>query len=167
MKYVLHDLLRVRKVREDNAMNEMIDAHRQADEAAARLEQRKRELHDYVQQRIAKEERMYQDVLGRSVHNRNLDDIRVQVKIMREDELPYHQRILEAAKLLEDARRELDQKREAYRMAMRSRDKLGEHRSIWTKQVQEEEERGEDKELEDFRVRQDEDTKETECYEHA
>ena len=167
MKYALHELLRVRKLREDNAVNAMLNARRQADECAGRLEQCKRELDDYMRWRAMKEEQMYADVLRRPVQGRNLDDIRVQVEIMREDELPYRQRIQEAAESLETARRELALKSETYQAAMRGREKIDEHKSIWAEQIRKEEQCAEDKELEEFRVREDEESMEGKCYGHA
>jgi len=167
MKYALHDLLRVRKARENDAMNAMIAARRRVDEAAAQVEDRKKELGDYIRRRTAKEERMYAEVLRREVRGRNLDDVRLQVQILRENELPFHDRIREAVGALEDASRELDEKTAAYRTAVRSRDKLDQHKNIWAEQARMEDERGEEKELEDFRARQEEDVTEAEHDERA
>ena len=154
MKYVLEDLLRVRRLREDTAASALARQRRRADEAERHVAQCKKELIEYVQWRIGREEAIYQEIMQQMIHRRDLDDLKSQIQVLRSNELPYKEKVLEAEKALAEVRKALEQAHAAHRLAMKKREKLDEHKKIWMEQAAKEEEYSAEKELEDFRTRQ-------------
>ena len=96
MKYPLEDLLRVRNFREDNAANELTKRRRAVEAAEDLVKQRKRELEEYIQWRIQREEELYREVMQKPVQLKELDDLKQDIQLLREKESLYEERIREA-----------------------------------------------------------------------
>lgn len=150
MPYILEDLLRVRKFREDAAAAEMTRCRKLVAEAEELVGQRKKELKEYVQWRLQREEEMYQEVMQKSIHLNDLEDLKTNIQILRDDELKYEERIITAEKQLGEARQRLEQARAAYRQAVKNREKLEEHKALWLEEEQKAAEAQAEKEAEDI-----------------
>src|SRR5690606_14716604 len=96
MKYPLEDLLRVRRFREDERANELTRRRKAVAEAEEQLERRKQELRDYVDWRIRREKELYDEVLRQEIAVKQLDDLKLNIQILRENELAYQERIKQA-----------------------------------------------------------------------
>jgi type III secretion protein O len=150
MAYILEDLLRVRKFREDAAAAELTRCRKLVAEAEEQVELRKRELQEYVQWRLKREEEMYREVMQKPIHLNDLEDLKVSIQILRDDELKYEERIITAEKQLNEARQELEQAQAAYRQAVKDREKLEEHKEMWLEEEQKLQEAQAEKEIEDI-----------------
>ena len=115
MKYPLEDLLRVRNFREDNAASELTKRRTEVEEAKQLLEQRKQELADYTQWRIQREEELYQEVMEQKVQLKTLDDLKMDIQMLREKEAVYQQRIVDAQQALKAAEQALEQAHQQHR----------------------------------------------------
>ena len=152
-RYPLEDLLRVRNFREDNAANELTRRRRAVEQAEQLVQQRKRELEEYIQWRINREEELYREVMQKPVQLKALDDLKQDIQLLREKEHLYEERIREAEKAVVQAKEALDQAQADYQAAVRDRQKIDEHKGIWAQETAKINEANQEKELEDFRVR--------------
>lgn len=153
MKYPLDDLLRVRKFREDERASELTARRKAVAEAEELLQRRRQELKDYVAWRIRREQELYDEVLRQQIAVKQLDDLKINIQILRENELAYQDRIKQAEKDLEAARQALAAAQAAYQKAVRDSNKIEEHKQWWAQEAAQEAEAYQEKELEDFRVR--------------
>lgn len=153
MKYPLEDLLRVRRFREDERANELTRRRKAVAEAEEQLERRKQELRDYVDWRIRREKELYDEVLRQEIAVKQLDDLKLNIQILRENELAYQERIKQVEKDLEETRQALAAAQAAYQKAVRDSNKIEEHKAWWAQEAAKEAEAYQEKELEDFRVR--------------
>lgn len=153
MKYPLEELLRVRRLREDDATNELTRRRREVEQAERMLEQRQRELEEYTAWRIQREAELYEQVIGKQVPLKALDDLKKDIQILRDQEITYQERILAAEKALAEAKARLVEAQAAYQATRKDRQKIDEHKGIWAAEAAREYEAGQELELEDFKVR--------------
>lgn len=153
MKYVLQPLMVVRVFREDAAANAMVAQRRRVAEAEADLVRRRKELADYTDWRIVREEELWQTVIGKEVLNKDLDDLKLDLQIVWAGQVERQEAVFLGEKTLEDERARLVETIDAHRKAMRSREKLDIHKEMWRTTVLKEAEYAAELELEDFKVR--------------
>lgn len=153
MRYPLEDLLRVRKFREDERAQELTRKRGEVEDAVQLVAKRKQELVDYTAWRINREKELYDEVMMREIEVKDLDALKLNIQILRENELAYAERIKEAEKALEAARQALAAAQAAYMKAVRDKGKIEEHKGWWAQEEAKEAEANAEKELEDFRVR--------------
>jgi len=153
MKYVLQPLMVVRVFREDAAANAMIAQRRRVAEAEADLVRRRKDLADYTDWRIVREEELWQTVIGKEVLNKDLDDLKLDLQIVWAGQVERQEAVFLGEKTLEDERARLVETIDAHRKAMRSREKLDIHKEMWRTTVLKEAEYAAELELEDFKVR--------------
>ena len=152
-RYLLQDLLNVRGRREDAAHDRVMASRKLLEQAELEVVRRKQERVDYIAWRIQREEELYQQIMNHLVQIRNLDDLKIDIQLLREKESVYEQRILEAEKGVADAKDALHNAEAELRKASRDKRKLEEHKDMWTQELAKEAEMGADKETEDFRVK--------------
>lgn len=153
MQYPLHDLLRVRQWREDERAAELARRRAAVEEAEQQLARRQRELEEYGAWRVRREQQLYDEVLFREIEVRDLDDLKLNIRLLRENELTYRDRVKTAADELTSARQALEAARQAHLKASRDRGKIEEHRGWWEAVAAREAEAKQELELEDFSVR--------------
>ena len=153
MKYPLEDLLRVRKFREDERANELTRRRKAVEAAELLVEQKKQELKDYIVWRIRREQEMYDEIMRQQIAVRTLDDLKINIQILRDKELVYQQAIQDAEKALVTARQALADAHAGYQRAVKDSRKIEEHKGWWAQEEAKEAEAVVEKELEDFRVR--------------
>ena len=152
-KYPLEDLLRVRRFREEAAATEAMLRRRAVVEAEEDLQSRKRELEEYTHWRIRREAELYDQILGQQIQMKELDDLKLNVQILRAREDAYREQILTAKKTLADAETALTQATALHQTTVKDRQKIDEHRRMWQGEMEREAEARQEIELEDFRVR--------------
>jgi hypothetical protein len=150
MKYVLEDLIRVRRIREDGAQHEVIRKRHDLETAAQSVVEKKAGLSDYIKWRVAKEDRLYSGIQGKIVGRQDLEDLKLKVALMRDQEAAYEKDVEEAERALEIARDKLEEAKGNYRSAVREVQKMDEHKKAWLTERHKEEELEAEKELEDF-----------------
>lgn len=152
MKYALKDLQNVRKFRENVAASAVNAAQQQVEQTSAQLEQRKKELEDYIHWRVTQEENLYQVVLRQLVLIKDLDDLRLQIQLMRDDETSYVESVSQAEQAFEEARQTLKHAMDIYRQATKKLKKIDEHERLWKAWSVKETERVGENEMDDFRM---------------
>jgi hypothetical protein len=153
MQYPLHDLLRVRQWREDERAVELARRRAAVEEAEQLVARRQNECEQYAAWRVRREQELYDEVLFREVEVRDLDDLKLNVRLLRENEQAYRDRVKAAEAELATARQALESARQAHLKASRDRGKIEEHRGWWEAEAAREAEAKQELELEDFSVR--------------
>ncbi|MDB5798426.1 MAG: type secretion protein [Paucimonas sp.] len=148
----LDGLLRIKQFREGKAERELVRARLVLEEASAATERARDDLRNYEEQCRQREQALYQDLMSRVVHKSDLDDVELDIKLMREQIPTYQKAIDEAVAAEEQARQGLAQARLAHQDAIRMREKFTELVSIETAEQVQEALRVEDNEMEEVRV---------------
>lgn len=152
-RYILEDLLNVRRLREDDATRRLTQCQQAVEDAQRDLEQRQQQLADYKTWRIRRENELFGEIIDRTVHTRDLEDLRFRLQKLRDDEGDYEAREIEAQKQLHTAQEDLELARDQYHEAWRERDKLDQHKVTWLQEQRRQQEIYEEKETEDFKCR--------------
>jgi len=153
MKYALEDLLRVRQFREDTAADLVVKRRAQVANAEQELASRHRELTEFSEWRVRQEESLYDKVINQQVVRKDLDELHAALEELKLEEQARQQKIVDAERTLEAARKALLDSQGAYRTVVKAREKLDEHKALWLQDALKEAEDFQDKELEDFRVK--------------
>ena len=151
MSNVLQPLFRIRKFREENASQEVGRKKRALQEAEHDLEQKRKELSEYIAWRINKEDELYSGVFNKWLKRRNLDDLKQYVATLRNQQVAMEKEVGEAEKRKVEAEEALDAAREVLRKAILDKKKIEEYLKVWKAEMLAEEERKAEKELEDFK----------------
>ncbi len=154
MKYPLEDLMFVRQFREDRAATEVTRQRARVLQAQKFVEQRQKELSEYIQWRIRCEQEKYAEIMNQPVLRKALDKVKTEIQILKANEDAFHDAVLQAQKELEEANVKLENNITVHRAATKKTDKLREHRKAWHSEALKEEEASQEKELEDFRTRE-------------
>lgn len=153
MRYVLEDLLRVRQFREDAAANAVVQQRGRVTYAEQELAGRRRELTEFAAWRARQEESLYQQVMHKQILRKDLDDLKAALQELQLQELARQQKIMDAERALDEARKALQAAQQAHTAAVKAREKLNEHKAIWLQDALKEAEDLQEKEVEDFRVK--------------
>jgi type III secretion protein O len=123
---VLTDLLRIKVFREQQAERELMKARLVLKEADEALKNEKLSLKNFVEESIEREKSMYSDLCSRLVFLKEIESVRLDVDLMKEQSEKLKKRV-EAAETarLEAAERE-EASRQAYMLAIRTREKFDE-----------------------------------------
>src|SRR5262245_47036497 len=122
-RYPLHDLLRVRQYREDNASQAVTQRRKQVAEAEEAVRQRTKEAEEFHEWRLKREDELYEELMNQQVHRQDIDDLKLKIEGLRAEEVAKREKILEAERHLEGARKALQDAQAAYVAAQRSRQK--------------------------------------------
>ncbi|MFH0787909.1 MAG: YscO family type III secretion system apparatus protein [Pseudomonadota bacterium] len=133
-KYALGDLHKVKKIREDLAVNTVVIKRRCLEEAEKILKKKEQDLLSYKAWRQQAEETLYQEIINTPVRLKNLDELQIKVKMMRDEELSLEKKLIEAANQGQKANEDLLGAREVYRNARKEKEKIEEHRKAWLKE---------------------------------
>ena len=153
-KYELQDILRIRDRRKDAAETALLKAKQALREAEQFLKEQQDKEADFIQKKPRFIQRIYELALEKVQFRRNYMDVIVfklgkldehQMKLAVEVEKAHnkcneaHERVLECAQALRQARKEMD--------------KIEEHKKIWKEDMRRLDEFTQDKELEDFKTK--------------
>ena len=123
---VLTDLLRIKVFREEKAELALARARQFLVQADMKLEAARRTLQDFLEECDRKEREMYADLCTRLVLRREIDDVTLDIQLMKE-QTTRHQEDVEEAKEARDAAAELlEQAKQDHRDAVRMREKFTE-----------------------------------------
>lgn len=151
-RYPLHDLLRVRQYREDNASQAVMRRRKQVAEAEEEVRQRTKEAEEFHEWRLKREDELYAELMNKKVHRQDIDDLKLKIEGLRAEEVAKKEKILEAERHLEASRKALQEAQAALVTAQRDRQKITEHKELWLQEAARESESRQDKELEEFKA---------------
>ncbi|MDR2200605.1 MAG: type III secretion protein [Puniceicoccales bacterium] len=149
-KYELDDLLRVREIRKDRAEKNLKKAQQLLKEAEQALAKAQQELEDYKNFVIQETQRLYNQVLRKSINKREIDNLHFMIKELQDRIFDYQKRVEDAMLACDKAKENLDNCREELRKAERNIDKIESLKDVWREEMKKEEERQADAEVEDF-----------------
>ena len=153
MKYPLHDLLRIRAMREDRAAR-LVARERQA-LAAARSETGRREqiLADFIRRRPEEEEALFRRVARRSVRMLDVDEFRAGIEALQVRQTNLASDVEHAKLDQAEAQKRSAQAEADHRSRMAELDRLDQHKEKWEEEQALELMVREERELEDLTSR--------------
>ncbi|PJE79456.1 hypothetical protein CI610_01587 [invertebrate metagenome] len=152
---MLHELLRIKKIREQSAMDEVRKCQYRLEEANGKVKEKEEELANYINWRCKEEQQLYDNILNTSVRQKELDFLKQSVALMREKDVELQQTIEEAKKTVEEAKKSLEEARDKHNKAMQAVEKFEEFTRVQDEEAAKEAERLEELEMEEFTVRPD------------
>src|SRR5690606_15835933 len=123
---MLDGLLRIKEFRERKAERELTHARHAVDTAQVVLDRARADLEKYQQQCRQRESEMYRQLLSRIVQKRDLDEVELEIKLMRERLPAFLKSIDDAEAALAAAEEALTKARQALQQAIRMRQKFSE-----------------------------------------
>ena len=123
---VLTDLLRIKIFREEKAELALARARQFLLQADETLDTARRTLQEYIRECERKEREMYADLCTRLVFRRELDNVTIDVQLMKEQTERHEQKVEEAKEARNTAAELLDQAKQNHRDAVRMREKFTE-----------------------------------------
>ena len=147
---MLDDLLKVKKLREDDAISELARAESDLERKVAAHESKQRERSDYDTWRIAEEEHLYRDIQGKEVSVDDLEELRERIASLRQRGLQLEEEVERAAHEVERARNTVAEARRARVVAYKEVTKFDEYNRILVDERRRDLERREEAELEDL-----------------
>ena len=150
---MLHDLLRIKRIREKSAEEEVRKCKYRVELAVQDLENKKKELEDYKVWRHKEEQRLYDNIMNTSVKQFDLDILKQKVAKLREKDLVLEEAIKDAEKHLEETRQQLEQARKQHVLATQAVQKFEEFTDALDQEEAKEKARLEELELEEFTPR--------------
>ena len=148
--YPLAPLGRVRQLREEAAALEYSAREKALQAARRETLVRRKALEDYLVWRKEEEDRRYRDILGRELSQKDMDEFKDGVAVLREKDNVLLEAVEEARKAEEEAAGRRDEAAEALKQRRKDKEKIDSHREIWVIGEAREAERREDLEMEEF-----------------
>jgi|GEM_PF-1935944 len=161
---MLHDLLKVKNIREESAEREVKRCQHELELAQQELkrreqevERRKQELQDYIRWRSQEEQRLYDNIMNTNVQQHDLDRLKQKVALMRDKDVALEQAITEAEQQVTAAQQQvrqaeqvLETARQAHYKAKQAVEKFEEFCKVQDEEAAKEASRLEDLEMEEF-----------------
>lgn len=161
---MLHDLLKVKNIREESAerevkrcKHELELAEQELERREQEVERRKQELQDYILWRSQEEQRLYDNIMNTSVQQHDLDRLKQKVALMRDKDVTLEQAITEAEHQVVNAQQQvaqaeqvLETARQAHFKAKQAVEKFEEFCKVQDEEAAKEARRLEDLEMEEF-----------------
>ena len=150
---MLHDLLKIKRIREKSAQGEVRKCRHHLDAARAEVVKREQELEAYKIWRHKEEQRLYDSIINTEVRQRDLDGLKQKIAGLRTKDFQYQQAIDEARGMVTQAEQNLVAAEEHYRKAIQATQKFEEFTRVLDEEERKEKERLEELELEEFMVK--------------
>ena len=147
---MLKELLRVKKIREESAEREVLRCEDVLRQRKKDVEDRKRELAEYIDWRCKEEQRLYDNIMNTSVLQNDLDKLKQKVAIMREKDVKLEEAISEAEKQVVVAEEALEAAKEHHLQTKIAVEKFTEFCKVQDEEAEKEALRLEDLEMEEF-----------------
>jgi type III secretion protein O len=148
--YPLATLLRVRLLREDNAMRALTAAEANLAKAKAQVIEREKELADYRIWWKEEEERRYLEIMLQNISLKELDKFRDGLARLKDGEITRLEAVEKARAAVQEAAAKVTEAKAAFLRAHKDEQKIAEHKEIWMQEQAKESLRLEDIEMEDF-----------------
>jgi type III secretion protein O len=127
MKTPVDEIFRIKKFREERAERDLAKAEEKLREAEKTLEEKKQALEEYKIWRVQEEERKYKELMAKkSVKRGALDDLKQEVKFIRDKEIDFAQAVSDAASAVDSAKHDVENAKKAYIQAVRNTEKMAE-----------------------------------------
>lgn len=126
MKTQIDEIVKIKEYRETAAMNEVAKCENLLKEAVQLVKRKKKELTEYQEWRVKKEDKLYNDILKKKVYVRDLEHLRQEVIELRLKEDDYKKAVDEAVIAKNRALEALEEARKAYTQAVINTQKMQE-----------------------------------------
>lgn len=149
MKQQIADIVRIKKIREESAFNEMKRCEQILEQAIKKVEEKEKELLDYQEWRIKEENRLYNNILKKKVYVKDIDSLKLEIihnKAKEEDYVKAHNDALQEKENAHDAYLE---SKKNYSQAVINTEKTGEILTVVTEEEAFEADRAEESEMEE------------------
>lgn len=123
---VLTDLLRIKVFREEKAELALARARQFLVQADMKLDTARRTLQDYLRECERKERDMYADLCTRLVFLKEINEVTLDIQLMKEQTARHEQDVEEAKEARNAAAEQLEQAKQDHRDAVRMREKFTE-----------------------------------------
>lgn len=147
---MLDELLKIKYLREDDAIKELAGAQKALEDKTTALAAKQRELSEYKTWRVSEENRLYEEIHKKHVVRDKVEELREQIGLLRQKDLLLEQEIAEAQQAVTEAEAALaaaEQKRlDAHKEVV----KYEEYNQLVLEEERQELERREEVEMEDF-----------------
>lgn len=153
MSLLLDELLRVKRIREDEAIKTMKEKQLQLEQCQKLLEAKIMQHDEYVAWREREETRLYEEVLNKKVRAYNINTMRDQITSFKEKQQQLKEEIEKAQTAVSEATEHLAEARRTRMEAYKTVQKYEEYRDIVRSIEDREAEKREELEAEEFSVR--------------
>ncbi len=150
---MLHDLLKVKEIREKSANDEVLRRKRLLAEARQTKKEKEQALVDYIEWRCKEEQALYDNILNTDVRQNDLDMLKQKVALLREKDATLEQAIEAAKNDVAAAEKALKAAQEAHHKAQLAVEKFEEFTRVLDEEAAREAQRLEEIEMEEFSVR--------------
>ena len=150
---MLNDLLRIKRIREKSAEDEVRKCRYRVEVAAQEIEKKKQELTDYIEWRCQEEQRLYDNIMNTQIKQFDLDILKQKVAKLRDQDLVLKEAVTNAEKHLEECKQQLEDARQAHAKATQAVQKFEEFTEVLNQEEAKEKARLEELELEEFTPR--------------
>lgn len=123
---VLNDLLRIKVFREARAERELAKARHQLAEARRAFREAEETLASFLEDSNQREKAMFADLCARQVLLRDIEEVRLDIALMKEQADRLAEQVDAAQQALDEASAQAEQMRLAHRDAVRMREKFDE-----------------------------------------
>tara|TARA_B100001248_G_scaffold262503_1_gene258922 strand:+ start:19799 stop:20296 length:498 start_codon:yes stop_codon:yes gene_type:complete len=149
-EYPLGALLRVRKIREDHAQNELIKTKAKLKEAEKQQRKQETRLNAYKKWRPKREGILYKKISHKKLHKEDLEEFKTRVENLIEREKDHEQRLEKRKEAVKKAEDDVAQARTNLIEASKRTQKIQEHKEIWEEDAKRAEEAFWEKESDDI-----------------
>jgi hypothetical protein len=156
MSYTLQPLLRIRTMREDRALGELVAAKRNLAQAEEALAARQHDLEEWEKTKEERRDRIYDAIIGREVSRDQIDMANEGVARIDEEGVLKADNVKRAEGEVKEKEAAADAARTNLNIAIKNRMKIDEHKAVWLAEEAKEQEARAEGELEDFTVRKEE-----------
>ena len=146
------ELIRVKRLREDDAIAAFNEARRLLEQRTADEEAKQREQADYSLWRKNREQELYSDIEGKAVALKELEQLREQVAAHRAMDLQLQEEAAGASREREAAEQAVEAARQVRLLAYREVAKYEQYQQTLAEEEQREQERREEVEVEDMDI---------------
>lgn len=150
---MLHDLLRIKKIREKSAHEEVKRCQYKVEQAVIDVQKKEKALEDYLVWRKAEEKRLYDEIMETQVKERELDLLKQRIILMRAKDSELQEAIQTANSHLTECKEQLEQAKQKHRNAMQTVEKFEEFTKVIDEEAAKEAARIEELEMEEFTPR--------------
>ena len=152
IQYPLGDVLKVRKLREDRANDELLKSKRRVREARVTLKEKEEELAEFKILRDKETTRLWKEVIGTSVSQKELDKFKYELNKLDGKLKTFQESTAKAEKELQESIENEEKARVEYMHRIRERQKIDEHKDIYMEDALFQEERRLEGELSDIQL---------------
>lgn len=149
MKQQIADIVKIKKIREESAFNEMKRREQILEQAIKKVEEKEKELLDYQEWRIKEENRLYNNILKKKVYVKDIDSLKLEIIHNKEQEQDYVKARDDALQEKENAHDAYMDSKKDYSQAVINTEKTGEILTVVTEEEAFEAERAEEGEMEE------------------